>query len=185
MNNLKIITSTIRPGRKGPLVAAWIAEVAGKNSQFEVEILDLAEINLPLMNEANHPAMQKYEHQHTKDWSAKIIAADAFIFVTAEYNYGYPAPLRNALEYLYKEWNYKAAGIVSYGGISGGTRAANSLKGDLATLSIVPLASSLHFPLFNNLIVEDKFVPNESHTKAAEAMVNELLKWTEALKTMR
>jgi len=185
MYNLKIITSTIRPGRKGPLVAQWISEVAKENPDLQVEILDLAEINLPLMNEANHPAMQKYEHQHTKDWSKKIAEADAFVFVTAEYNYGYPAPLRNALEYLFKEWAYKAAGIVSYGGISGGSRAANSLKADLATLSVVPLAGAIHFPMFNNLIIDDKFTPNEDHVKAANALLEQLSRWTNALKTMR
>src|ERR1700712_4629105 len=135
MYKLKIISSTVRPGRKGPTIAKWIADVAKAHNNFEVEILDLGEINLPLMNEAVHPMMRQYKHEHTKQWSAKIEEADAFIFVTAEYDYNYPAPLRNALEYLFSEWNYKAAGIVSYGGVSAGTRAANSLKADLATMS--------------------------------------------------
>src|ERR1700712_3830071 len=135
MYNLKIISSTVRPGRKGPLMARWIAEIAKQHADFSVEVLDLGEINLPMMNEPHHPVMKKYEHEHTKQWSAKIDEADAFIFVTAEYDYNYPAPLRNALEYLYHEWNFKAAGIVSYGGVSAGTRAANSLKADLATMS--------------------------------------------------
>jgi NAD(P)H-dependent FMN reductase len=185
MYNLKIITSTVRPGRKGILVANWVNDIAKKNPDYQVELLDLAEINLPLMNEANHPAMQKYEHQHTQDWSAKINEADAFIFVTAEYNFGYPAPLRNALEYLFKEWGYKPAGIVSYGGISGGTRGANSLKSDLSTLSVVPVSGALHFPLFNNLIVDGEFAPVENHVQALEALLKELLRWTKALKGMR
>src|SRR5580698_7208777 len=137
MYNLKIITSTVRPGRKGPIIANWIAEKAKQQGSFNVEILDLGEINLPMMNEPHHPMMKKYEHEHTKKWSAKIDEADAFIFVTAEYDYNYPAPLRNALEYLVQEWAYKAAGIVSYGGVSAGTRAYNSLKNDLASFTTI------------------------------------------------
>ncbi|MBA2248687.1 MAG: NAD(P)H-dependent oxidoreductase, partial [Chitinophagaceae bacterium] len=113
MYNLKIISSTVRPGRKGPLIARWIADLARQNDNFSVEVLDLGEINLPMMNERNHPSLKKYEHEHTKLWSAKIDEADAFIFVTAEYDYNYPAPLRNALEYLFHEWGYKAAAMVS------------------------------------------------------------------------
>jgi len=142
MYNLKIISSSVRPGRKGPIVANWIAEIARKNENFNVEVLDLGEIKLPLMDEANHPILKKYEHDHTKKWSATIDEADAFIFVTAEYDYNYPAPLRNALEFHFSEWNYKAAGIVSYGGVSAGTRAANSLKADLSTFKKLPIPFS-------------------------------------------
>src|ERR1035437_1936385 len=98
MYNLKIISSSVRPGRKGPIVAAWIAEKAKQNGNFNVEVIDLGELNLPMMNEPNHPSLKKYVHEHTKQWSAKIDAADAFVFVTAEYDFNYPAPLRNALE---------------------------------------------------------------------------------------
>ena len=100
MYKLKVISSTVRPGRKGPIVAAWITDLARKNGNFDVELLDLGEIKLPMMDEPNHPVMRNYQHDHTKWWSAKIDEADAFIFVTAEYDYNYPAPLRNALEYF-------------------------------------------------------------------------------------
>ena len=129
MYKLKIISSTVRPGRKGPIVASWIEKIAKANADFEVELIDLGELNLPLMDEPNHPALQKYTKDYTKAWSKKVEAADAFIFVTAEYNGNFPAPLHNALEYLVKEWAFKAAGIVSYGGASAGMRAANNLKG--------------------------------------------------------
>ena len=182
MYKLKIITSTVRPGRKGPLIAAWIVEKAKQNGAFDVELLDLAEINLPMMNEPYQPLMKKYQHEHTKAWSAKIEEADAFIFVTAEYDYNYPAPLRNALEYLVQEWAYKAAGIVSYGGVSAGTRAANSLKGDLATFKIVPLSEGVNFPFFAQFINEQGvFTPNEVSHKAAETMLRELARWTKGL----
>ena len=114
MYKLKVISATVRPGRKGPIIANWIAETARNTGNFEVEVLDLGEVNLPLMSEAIHPIMRQYEHEHSKQWSAKIDEADAFIFVTAEYDYSYPASLKNALEYLVHEWAYKAAGIVSY-----------------------------------------------------------------------
>lgn len=186
MYNLKIITATVRPGRKGPMVTDWIAALARKHGSFHVEVLDLATINLPLMDEPNHPAMQQYEHEHTKRWSAKISEADVFIFVTAEYDYNYPAPLRNALEYLYNEWGYKAAGIVSYGGVSAGTRAANSLKGDLSTFKVVPIYEAVHIPFFTQFINEqDEFVANEISHKAADSMFKEMIRWTKGLKTIR
>src|SRR3954454_25328428 len=109
MHSLKVITSTVRPGRKGPILARWITEVAKQQGSFNVEPLDLAEINLPMMNEPHHPVMRKYQHDHTKKWGAKIDEADAFIFVTAEFDFNYPAPLRNAIEYLFHEWTYKPA----------------------------------------------------------------------------
>lgn len=186
MLKLKIITSSIRPGRKGPIVTKWIAGISKQNSNLDVEILDLGEINLPMMNEANHPSLKKYEHDHTKWWSAKIEEADAFIFVTAEYDYNYPAPLRNALEYLYHEWSYKAAGVVSYGGVSGGTRAWNSLKNDLATFKMVPIIESVNFPFFTkNINDQDEFETNEVSVKAAETMLKQIVRWTKGLKIIK
>lgn len=185
MYNLKIISSTVRPGRKGPLLAQWIAERARLAEKFNIEIIDLGILALPMMNEAAHPSMKKYEHDHTLHWSKKIEEADAFIFVTAEYDYNYPAPLRNALEYLFHEWGYKAAGIVSYGGISAGTRAANSLKADLATLKIVPVSNAVNIPFFNQYIQDDRFVSSDSINKSADAMFKELLRWTRGLKAIK
>lgn len=167
------------------MIAAWITEAAKKHGKFEVELLDLAEINLPLMNEAAHPRLKQYQHEHTKKWSAKIDEADAFIFVTAEYDYNYPAPLRNALEYLAHEWSYKAAGIVSYGGVSAGTRAANSLKADLATFKTVTITEAVNLPFFTQYIRDDVFVASEESEKAAVMMLDELLRWTKGLKIIK
>lgn len=176
----------MRPGRKGPLIAAWITDIAKTHEGFSVELLDLAEINLPMMNEPNHPVLKKYEHEHTKRWSAKIDEADAFIFVTSEYDYNYPAPLRNALEYLYHEWGYKAAGLVSYGGVSAGTRAANSLRSDLSVFKMVPLSESVNFPFFtHNINDKGEFIAGESSVKAANKMLFELLRWTKGLKLIK
>lgn len=186
MDKLKIINATVRPGRKGPIISEWITGLAKATGQYEVELIDLGELKLPLMDEPNHPAMKKYEHEHTKKWSAKIEEADAFIFVTGEYDFGYPAPLRNALEYLYTEWNYKAAGIVSYGGVSAGTRAANALKNDLATFKVVPLYEMVNIPFFTQHLTEENvFEPTESSVRAAAGLFRELARWTKGLKTIK
>ncbi|RYD55556.1 MAG: NAD(P)H-dependent oxidoreductase [Sphingobacteriales bacterium] len=186
MYNLKVIISTVRPGRKGPIMAQWIADIAKQHGSFNVEVLDLGTINLPLMNEANHPRLKKYEHEHTKAWSRMIEEADAFIFVTAEYDYNYPAPLRNALEYLVQEWAYKPAGILSYGGVSAGTRAANSLKNDLMSLKVVTLNEAVNLPFFTQFINdEEQFTPNDVAQQAAAAMLKELVRWTKGMKAIR
>jgi NAD(P)H-dependent FMN reductase len=187
MYKLKIISSTVRPGRIGPLVTKWVTEAIQKHGGFEVEVLDLGELNLPLMNEAIHPIMQQYEHEHTKQWSAKIGEADAFIFVTAEYDYSYPASLKNALEYLVHEWAYKPAGIVSYSaGAFAGVRAVMSLKGDLLSLRTIGLAEMVNIPLVNQLIDEEGvFHPAEQTTAAATVMLNQLTRWTKGLKSIK
>ncbi|MBE9586826.1 NAD(P)H-dependent oxidoreductase [Mucilaginibacter sp. JRF] len=187
MYNLKIITSTVRPGRKGPIVANWIKEVANKTGNFNAEVLDLGEINLPLMNEAVHPIMQQYEHEHTKQWSAKITEADAFIFVTAEYDYSYPAPLKNALEYLVHEWAYKPAGIVSYSlGQFAGVRAVSNLKADLLNLRTISLSEGVNIASLNQYIDENGiFSPNEQLHHVADVMLTQLVRWTKGLAAIK
>lgn len=186
MYNLKIISSSVRPGRKGPLVTKWIAGLASETNKFDIEVLDLGEINLPMMNEPNHPILKKYQHEHTLRWSAKIEEADAFIFVTAEYDHNYPAPLRNALEYLVHEWAFKAAGIVSYGGVSGGTRAMKSLQSDLSSLKVVPILEAVNFPFFmQNIDESNTFKANDVSVKAAHNMLSQLARWTKGLKAIK
>lgn len=187
MYNLKVITSTVRPGRKGPIVATWIAEQAQTSGFFNAEVLDLGEINLPIMNEAVHPIMKQYAHEHTKAWSTKIEEADAFIFVTAEYDYSYPAPLKNALEYLVHEWSTKPAGIVSYSiGAFAGVRAAKELKNDLLSLRCISIAEMVNIPLLDEYIAEDgTFNPNAQIMKAANTMYPALNKWTKGLEAIR
>ena len=186
MLNLKIIIASTRPGRKGPAIAKWFHEIAVTHTEFNTEILDLAEINLPFMDEPKHPMMQQYEHQHTKNWSAMVASADAFVIVTAEYNYGFPAPLKNALDFLYKEWNYKPVGFVGYGGVSGGTRAVQMLKLVVTAQKMMPLPESVNIPFFPKHL-DDKGVFNgdEALNKSANDMLRELNRWAEALKPMR
>src|SRR5690606_28647055 len=161
MYKIKIITSTTRPGRKGIAVARWIEAMAALEEEFEVELLDLAEIGLPFLDEPNHPRLQKYEHEHTKQWSAKIDPADAFIFVLAEYNFGLPAPVKNAIDFLYKEWIYKPVGIVSYGGLSGGMRSMQMFRQVLSALYSLPLSASVSIPFFAKFMDEGEFIPEE------------------------
>lgn len=186
MYKLKVITSTVRPGRKGPAIAKWITEAAN-NHDFEAEMIDLGELNLPLMNEPVHPALKQYEHEHTKQWSAKIEEADAFIFVTAEYDYSYPAPLKNAIEYLVHEWAYKPSGIVSYSiGPFAGVRAVMSLKTDLLSLKNVALAEMVNIPQLNQFVDEDNnFTADERLDKNAKIMLDQLVRWTKGMKTIR
>ncbi|MDB5198817.1 MAG: NADPH-dependent reductase [Chitinophagaceae bacterium] len=186
MYNLKIITASTRPGRKGPALADWIFEAAKKHTEFSVELLDLAIINLPFLDEPEHPRFQKYTKEHTKSWSTKIASADAFIFVTPEYNFGYPAPLKNAIDFLHNEWQYKPVAFVSYGGIAGGTRSMQALKQVITALNMVPVVEAVNVPFFTKYIDEqNKFNADEGINKAAEGMFKELLKWTESLQQMR
>lgn len=131
--------------------------------------------------------VKKIRTRTYQSWSAKIEEADAFIFVTAEYDFNYPAPLRNALEFLYLVWGYKAAGIVSYDGVSGGTRATKSLMGDLTAFKMVPLTEAVNFPFFtkNNITEEGTFTANEVSQKAAQTMLKELVRWTEDLQLIK
>lgn len=186
MNNLKIITSTTRPGSKGIAIADWISKLATESNKFNVELLDLASINLPLMDEPNHPRLKQYQHEHTKKWSATIDAADAIIIVLAEYNFGFPAPVKNALDFLFNEWKYKPVAFVSYGGVSGGLRAAQMLKQVVTTLGMMPLVEAVSIPFFTKHINEQQqFVADEILIKSAHVMLAELERWSEALKVLR
>lgn len=186
MNTIKIITSTTREGRKGIAVANWITELAKQNDKYNIELLDLAEINLPFMDEPNHPRLQKYQHEHTKKWSEMIGAADAFIIVLAEYNFGFPAPIKNAIDYLYNEWMNKPVAFVSYGGISSGLRSTQMLKQVVTAVHMMPVVDQVNIPFFANLIDDTgTFVPGEPIIKSAQVMLSELERWSEALKVMR
>jgi len=186
MYELKIIIASTRPGRKGPSVASWIVEKAKDYKEFNVELLNLAVINLPMMDEPEHPRLKKYQHEHTKKWSNIINGADAFIFVTAEYNYGYPAPLKNAIDYLSKEWAYKPLGFVSYGGIAAGTRALQSLRGVVSAVKLIAIDPAVNIPFFAHHIDEHGiFKPNDSLNHSSDNLFQELLKWAPVLKEMR
>lgn len=179
---LGIIHGTVREGRKGFSISEWVYQVAEQTKLFEVRLMDLKTIALPMMNEPKMPILKVYQYQHTKDWSFLIQSCDVFIFVTAEYNFGYPAVLRNAIEYLYQEWCFKPVRIVSYGGISGGLRAATKLKDDLLSLEMIPVKAATILPFFSKQLAEDgSFVPSDTNIKSSTNLVEELNKYYNAI----
>lgn len=187
MYKLKIITSTVRPGRKGAAIGQWVLEQAKQNGAFDAELIDLGELNLPVMDEEIHPIMQQYKNEHTKQWAAKIAEADALIFVTAEYNYSYPAALKNAIEYLSHEWNYKPSGIVSYSaGPFAGVRGAWNLRADLISLKNIGIMEQVNIPNINALFAEDgTFLSNEQAAVNTGVMLNHLAVWAKGLKVIK
>jgi NAD(P)H-dependent FMN reductase len=173
---LGIIVASVRPGRVGDKVAAWIAEAARQHGGFQIDLMDLAEVDLPAnTSEPNHPATGEYLHDYTKKWSVRVAACQAFVIVTPEYNHGYPASLKNALDLVNKEWWYKPVGFASYGGVSGGLRAVEQLKPVVAFLRMVPLAESFVAPFVAQQINDGAFEPNDVQVAGTKAMLDELL----------
>lgn len=183
---LHVVTASTRPGRVGPSVARWFIDYATRHGAFAVQAVDLADFNLPVYDEPRHPVMQQYEHAHTKAWSASVAAADAFVFVTPEYNYNPTPALVNALNYVYREWNYKACGFVSYGGVSGGIRAVQVAKQLVTTLKMMPMVEGVMVPMVGkSLDASGTFIANEHVEHSAHQMLDELFKWTGALASLR
>lgn len=185
MLRLNVIIASTRPGRVGESVAHWFVEAAKQHGGFDVHLNDLADLNLPLFDEPNHPRLQQYQHEHTKRWSEEVDAADAYVFVVPEYNFGPTPALLNALNYLYNEWNYKPAGFVSYGGMSGGIRSVQMTKQTLTTLKVMPILEQVAVPFVNQHLQDGRFIPNEHHESSATAMLDELKRWATALVSIR
>jgi NAD(P)H-dependent FMN reductase len=179
---LQIIIASTRPGRVGGTVAEWVRDRAQRHGQFEIELIDLADAGLPLLDEPHHPRQQRYVHQHTRSWSATVSRADAFVFVMPEYNHGFNAALKNALDYLYVEWNDKPVGLVSYGGAAGGTRAVQLLKPVLGALQMVPVPEAVSIPSVHKLVDDGVLDAGESLERAADGMLASLLRWTRLLR---
>jgi NAD(P)H-dependent FMN reductase len=183
---LAVIVASTRPGRVGIKVGEWFQALALKDGRFEVDFVDLAQVALPFFDEPHHPRLQKYTHQHTKEWSARIDAADSIVLVTPEYNFGMPATLKNALDFLHKEWAHKAAGIVSYGGVSAGLRSAEMTRRVLGALSMFPVNAAVSIPFVTKLLDEDgELHANEAMEDGARAMLDELLRVDTALRHLR
>lgn len=183
---LQVIVASTRPGRVGLPMGEWISAYAERNTDFEVELVDLAVVNLPNYDEPRHPALRDYEHEHTKNWSKTIDRADAFLFVIPEYNFFAPPALINALDFIHGEWAYKPAGIVSYGGVSAGLRSAQATKQLLQSLKIVALPEAVSVPFVKNFVAEDGTIhPNEAMTEGADRMLAEVARWEQALRGLR
>ena len=182
---LGIIVGSVREGRVGAPVSDWFLQQARQHGGFEVSLLDLKVIDLPLLSEPNHPRFRKYTHEKTREWSATVDALDAFVLVTPEYNYCAPPALINALDHLYHEWSYKAVGVVSYGGISGGLRGAQVTRQFVTTFKMVPIVEAVAIPFVAKLVHDGRFTGGESFEKSAADMLDELVRWTKALASLR
>jgi NAD(P)H-dependent FMN reductase len=179
---LEVIIASTRPGRLGRQIGDWFVDYASKNSDFDVAMADLAEINLPMFDEPNHPRLGQYMMDHTKAWSARIVAADAFVIVTPEYNYSMPPALVNAMDYLSKEWGYKPVGFVGYGGL-GAARAIQMEKQLVTALGMMPLPVGVSLTGVHAPAVQE-FSAEHAHGTAAGLMLTELKKWAEALRPL-
>jgi NAD(P)H-dependent FMN reductase len=183
---LQVLVASTRPGRVGLPIGVWLAAAARQHGAFEVDLVDLAVLKLPFFDEPAHPRLRNYSHRHTKEWSARVDRADAFAFVMPEYNYGYSAPLKNAIDYLHREWQYKPVGLVSYGGVSGGTRAAQMIKQVVTTLKMHPLSEAVPIPFVAQLLDDEgRLEPTQAMATAAGAMFDELVRVEAALRALR
>ena len=182
---LHTLIASTRPTRVGPGIARWFHAFASKHGKFDAHLVDLADFDLPILDEPEHPSRRHYHHEHTKRWSASVNEADAFVFVTPEYNYGPPPSLLNALDYLFWEWQYKAVGLAGYGGISGGGRSTQAIKPTIVSLKMMPIPETVWLPNVFQQIKDGVFTPNAFNEQGATALLNELIKWTEALAALR
>jgi NAD(P)H-dependent FMN reductase len=184
MIKVAIIIGSTRPGRKAEAVARWVHEHAKKRTDAEFELVDIKDFNLPLLDEPVPPSMGQYSQPHTKAWAAKVQTFDAFIFVTPEYNHGTSGALKNAIDFLYREWNNKAAGFVSYGS-AGGTRAVEQLRLVMGELQVADVRAQVMLSLATDFENYSAFKPADRHEKSLNTVFDQVIAWGGALKTLR
>jgi NAD(P)H-dependent FMN reductase len=181
---IAIILGSTRPGRNGKAVADWVVEKASARKDADYELVDLADHPLPHIDEAIPPSLGQYAGEHTKEWARLIAGFDGFVFVTPEYNHSTSGVLKNAIDYLYGEWNNKAAAFVSYGSL-GGARAIEHLRSIASELQIAHVRQQLSFSLFTDFVNFSEFQPGPQHDDAAAALFDQLEAWTRAMRTVR
>lgn len=184
MLRIAIIVGSTRPGRKTEPVARWVFDHARQRGDAEYELVDIAEFDLPLLDEPVPPSQHKYSKDHTKRWSEKIASFDGYVFVTPEYNHSTSGALKNAIDFLYSEWNNKAAGFVSFGS-SGGTRAVEHLRLIMGELQIADVRSQVALSLFTDFENFSTFKPQALHEKSLKSMLDQLIAWSGAMKSVR
>ena len=182
---LMLIIASTRPGRIGLPVAQWMEREIAEHGGFDLDVADLADQGLPLLDEPHHPRLENYLHDHTKRWSAKVSAADAFVIVMPEYNYSFNAALKNAIDFVFNEWAHKPVGLVSYGGVSAGTRAAAAIRPTLGALRITPVGMSVSIPFVAQFLKDGEIEPNALMRESAAAMLTELRTMAIALAGVR
>ena len=184
-SKLLVIIASTRPGRLGLPIANWAISETEKYGGFEVDVADLALMDLPMLDEPNHPHHRNYTKAHTIAWSRRVDAADAILIVTPEYNYGMPGSLKNAFDFLFHEWNYKPVAFVSYGGMSGGMRSVQMAKQVVTTLKMVPISEAVNIHMVPKYIHDGEFIPEETHVASLKKVLGELARWAAALRAMR
>jgi NAD(P)H-dependent FMN reductase len=181
-----ILIASTRPNRGGEAVARWFIERATEHDAFELTVVDLAEFRLPLLDEPNHPRLRQYTNRHTRQWSEKVDAADAFVFVTPEYNHGYPASLKNAIDYLHHEWRHKPVGFVSYGGVAAGTRSVEQLQQVVTAVRLTPVIDQVNIPFYQQFIDDEGVLrANEVMEQAADTLLDQLVRLEATLRPLR
>ena len=184
MLNVGIIIGSTRPGRKAEAVARWVHEIALKRGDATYEVVDIAEFHLPHLDEPMPPSMNQYTKPHTKAWAKRIDSLDAFVFVTPEYNHSTSGALKNAIDFLFREWNDKAAGFVSYGA-AGGTRAVEHLRLVAGELKIADVRAQVALSLFTDFEHFTTFKPNPHQEGSVNGMLDDLIPWGQALHDLR
>jgi NAD(P)H-dependent FMN reductase len=184
MIKVAIILGSTRPGRNGEAVANWVYDIASKRDDAVYELVDLKDFPLPHLDEALPPSLGQYANQHTKDWSEKIAAYDAFVFVTPEYNHSTSGALKNAIDYLYSEWNNKAAGFVSYGAV-GGTRAVEHLRLVMGELQVADVRAQVALSMFTDFENFSTFTPAAQQEERVTIMLDQVVAWGRALQAVR
>ena len=180
-----IVIGSVRPGRIGLPIAQWVQSVAERDPRIEVDLVDLAELDLPFMDEPDHPSLRRYTRPHTVAWSERVDAADAVLLVTPEYNHSFSPALKNALDYLQQEWWRKPVGFVSYGGVSGGTRGVNAVENVVVILGMVKTGASVELPFAKRQIVDGEFRPGEKESAILPTMLDELVSLAEHLRPLQ
>ena len=184
MLKIGIILGSTRPGRNGEAVAKWVLERAQQRKDAEYELVDIADYNLPLLDEPVPPSMGQYSKDHTKRWAAKVASFDAYVFVTPEYNHATSGALKNAIDFVYAEWNNKAAGFVAYGS-AGGVRAVENLRLIMAELQIATVRAQVAFSLFTDFENFSTFKPGSHHDGTLSTMLDQLNAWGRAMQGIR
>ncbi|WEO76357.1 NAD(P)H-dependent oxidoreductase [Cryobacterium sp. SO2] len=184
MTKIAIILGSTRPGRNGEAVATWVRDIAARRSDAEFELVDLAEFPLPHYDEPMPPSMGVYTNDHNKSWSAKIAEFDGYVFVTPEYNHSTSGVLKNAIDYLYTEWNNKAAAFVSYGGV-GGARAVEHLRLIASELQLATVRGQVAISLMTEFKNYSEFTPNDYLLPQVDTMLDQLVSWSKALEPLR
>jgi NAD(P)H-dependent FMN reductase len=182
---LRVIIVSTRPGRAGKSIGDWFVEEARRDGRFDIDVTDLAELALPSLDEPHHPRLRQYVHEHTRAWSRTVEESDAFVLVMPEYNHGFAASIKNAIDYLHDEWGHKPVGFVSYGGISAGMRAVQMLKPVLSCLRMVPVTDQVALANFSQFLRDGAFAPGELASQAVTVMLDDLERTMHALGQLR